>query len=973
MAYTLHLILIALVVSIESQISLDSMKNDYRFISYQDLQLAFDRFSQDSVTTYSQLLFDVSRNQVIVGARDTLLRLSLPELQLIESSTWSSNEGKVQICLQKGQTEENCHNFIKVLVTNGKALFVCGTDSFAPQCTWRDIENVTHVTRLVDGIARCPYNPLANSTALLSENGEYFIGGPTDFSGSDFAIYRSISELPVIRTEQYNSLWLNEPQFVASFETDRFIYFLFREAAVEYINCGKIIYSRIARVCKDDNNGKTLRKGTWTTFLKARLNCSINGDYPFYFNEIQSASYIPEEGLIYTTFSTPPNSIAGSAICAFNLSAVESVFSGPFKYQEQVNSTWDKHDSAYRDHFECKPTTHGNHLIESSKYQLMDNAVQPTKLKPLHIAELERYTHITVDVLSTKLHRTVHVLFVATIEGFIKKISVLPRTLETCIVEVWQAVPISNVPIFSFQYLKDTNSIYVGTKTELLKIPSHHCNRHVSQDSCLNAMDPYCGWNEYEDACTTAPQREPLTSYWMQSITSCPVLDARIDGGWSSWSEWSPCIHRNGQNSDSHDNCICQMRHCNNPAPKNEGKLCVGPSIAVSNCTVHGGWTAWSAWSECSATCGVAVKTRTRTCTNPSPVYGGRVCVGQDRSEVLCTKNPPCPVKLPTPQNGIWDDWSNWEECSTSCGGGYRRRFRMCKTPLNGGLDCIGSNVEYEKCNLKPCPEIIEQITVSPWTGWIVSNISLSNEFVLKRYKYACTAPVESTSKIQINIHKEEGRICVNLTCALNNHDNGKWSLWGPCLGKCGKGKQIRQRQCEGQCKGRSTQQRECDTGIICKGEWSPWTEWSNCSVTCGLGIRKRFRACFDGFCEGIDHDEEFCEMESCGSLLGWTNWTSWSICDSNKLQYRRRTCRTVNPGPTMCQGPSQESRMCVDNPYISDELETILRASHAQTNELTSVALILGYSITGFIRKSFLAESKNARITCLELLNKGM
>lgn len=234
---------------------------------------------------------------------------------------------------------------------------------------------------------------------------------------------------------------------------------------------------------------------------------------------------------MYATFSTPVNSIAGSAICAFNLSAIEASFAGPFKYQEHVNSTWDKHYSSYRDHFECKGSNHGNNLIESSKYQLMDNAVQPTKMKPLHVAELERYTHITVDVLSTKLHRTVHVLFVATIDGFIKKISVLPRTLETCVVEIWQPVPDASVPIFSFQYLKATNSIYVGTKNELLKIPSAHCDRHVSEESCLNAMDPYCGWNKHKEICTTAPQNEPLTNYWIQSVTSCPILDARIDGG----------------------------------------------------------------------------------------------------------------------------------------------------------------------------------------------------------------------------------------------------------------------------------------------------------------------------------------------------------------------------------------------------------------------------------------------------------
>lgn len=93
----------------------------------------------------------------------------------------------------------------------------------------------------MDGRAKCPYNPGANVTALITEDGGYYIGGPTDFSGSDFAIYRSIGKNNITRTKQYDSLWLNEPQFVGSFETDRFVYFLFKEAAVEYMNCGKVL------------------------------------------------------------------------------------------------------------------------------------------------------------------------------------------------------------------------------------------------------------------------------------------------------------------------------------------------------------------------------------------------------------------------------------------------------------------------------------------------------------------------------------------------------------------------------------------------------------------------------------------------------------------------------------------------------------------------------------------------------------
>lgn len=79
-----------------------------------------------------------------------------------------------------------------------------------------------------------------------------------------------------------------EPNFVGSYDIGDYVYFFFRETAVEYINCGKNVYSRVARVCKKDNGGKNILSQNWATFLKARLNCSIPGEFPFYFNEIRT-------------------------------------------------------------------------------------------------------------------------------------------------------------------------------------------------------------------------------------------------------------------------------------------------------------------------------------------------------------------------------------------------------------------------------------------------------------------------------------------------------------------------------------------------------------------------------------------------------------------------------------------------------------------------------------------------------------
>ena len=90
--------------------------------------------------------------------------------------------------------------------------------------------------------------------------------------------------------------------------------------------------------------------------------------------------------------------------------------------------------------------------------------------------------------------------------------------------------------------------------------------------------------------------------------------------------------------------------------------------------------------------------------------------------------------------------------------------------------------------------------------------------------------------------------------------------------------------------------------------------------MTCGTGVRRRTRQCpsFSNYaivgsgCEGPATGEEPCELVSCVSLLGWEQWTVWSLCDNKAEQHRRRTCLTTNPGPHFCHGHDQETRMCV-------------------------------------------------------------
>jgi hypothetical protein len=63
------------------------------------------------------------------------------------------------------------------------------------------------------------------------------------------------------------------------------------------------------------------------------------------------------------------------------------------------------------------------------------------------------------------------------------------------------------------------------------------------------------------------------------------------------------------------------------------------------------------------------------------------------------------PLPVVVPVNGGWSSWSSWSSCSATCGGGTRTRTRSCTnpTPENGGANCTGSATQSGQCNSQSC------------------------------------------------------------------------------------------------------------------------------------------------------------------------------------------------------------------------------------------------------------------------------
>ena len=142
---------------------------------------------------------------------------------------------------------------------------------------------------------------------MLFFTGIYYFFGSFSSNGHDIAILRKGLKGPKLaRTLVADTRLLNhDSNFILSFEKDDFIYFFFREFAIEYMSCGKVIYSRIGRICRNDKGESKSGVRYLTTFVKARLNCSVPDSFPFYLNEIQSAYYLKTVNTVYAIFSTP--------------------------------------------------------------------------------------------------------------------------------------------------------------------------------------------------------------------------------------------------------------------------------------------------------------------------------------------------------------------------------------------------------------------------------------------------------------------------------------------------------------------------------------------------------------------------------------------------------------------------------------------------------------------------------------------
>lgn len=509
-------------------------------------------------------ILDKDDFSIIVGGRNTVYNLSLYDLSenVEQRLEWQSTDAHRELCQLKGKSADECQNYPRVAARSHGRLLVCGTNAFKPLCRRYARHPPNHHLEEIDGSGRCPYDPQHNSTAIFVD-GQLYTATAADFSGTDPLIYRE-----PVRTERSDLRLLNDPSFVGAVASTSHVYFFYRETAVEFMNCGKAVYSRVARICLNDKGGPHTFSDRWTSFLKTRLNCSMPGEYPFYFDEIQATTELingiygkssSKNDIIYAVFTTPQNAIGGSAVCAFSMRDIIDAFEGPFKGQESMNSNWLPLEK------EKIPENRPGSCVEDSRtlsdsavnfiktHPLMDKAVPSFLARPVLIRVSLQYRFSAIAVhpqvqamngnkydvmyIGTDDGRVIKAVNVAANEGdFDASVDEYSRNpVRTAVISEVQVLP-QGVPIKQMHVALTTEKLIVASGDIIRAVTLSHCGNVQSCRECVALQDPHCAWDSKQQVCSWVGNRQfPNPERFLQNVEYgktdiCNKLPALLPG-----------------------------------------------------------------------------------------------------------------------------------------------------------------------------------------------------------------------------------------------------------------------------------------------------------------------------------------------------------------------------------------------------------------------------------------------------------
>ncbi|XP_062486212.1 A disintegrin and metalloproteinase with thrombospondin motifs 9 isoform X4 [Pezoporus occidentalis] len=343
-------------------------------------------------------------------------------------------------------------------------------------------------------------------------------------------------------------------------------------------------------------------------------------------------------------------------------------------------------------------------------------------------------------------------------------------------------------------------------------------------------------------------------------------------------------------------------RFCSSQPKPSTREKCTG------DCNV-GGWR-YSAWTECSKSCGGGTRRRRAMCVNTyNDVLDDSKCSQQEKLTVQRCSDFLCPQ---------WKT-GDWSECLVTCGKGHKHRQTWCQF----GEDRLNDRF----CDPETKPESVHTCQQQECASWQVGPWGQCTTTCGQGYQMRAVKCVVGTYMSVVDDNEcnaatrpTDTQDCEIAACpphpnspeakrSLSGIHRTQWRFgsWTPCSVTCGKGYKQRLVSCSEIYTGKDHYEYGYQNTVNCPGTQPPniqpcylgecpvsasWRvgNWGSCSVTCGVGVMHRSVQC-------LTNDDQVS-----------------SLCQADLKPEERRACHSVHD----CELP----RSCKDIKNLKGVIE---------------------------------------------------